>query len=218
MIMIASDTDFHEGIVGIVAWRITEKNQKPSAIFSLNQAENIATASMRAPHWFSIIEMLDEVGHLLERYWGHEQAWWLTVSLDNLSELQEAMQQFATQKADTVDTTPRLIVDTALHDHECTIQTLNELQILAPYGMWNQSPLFVLEEVTIQDTRILWKWSRTHLKLTGQYGNEMVSCMQRWAGDDADLYPIWKKVSILGRLKEDTWTKGVMIEVKEIIG
>lgn len=216
-IMIASSDTFHEWIVGIVAWRITEETQKPSVIFSLNTAEWIATASMRAPHRFSIIEMLDHTGHLLERYGGHEQAWGLTVQLTNLEKLQEAMKQFATHRAATVDTTKRIIVDTYLHDYEYTIETVTDLKVFAPYWMWNQSPLFLLENVTIIDTRVLGKWSRTHLKLTWQYWSETISCMRRWAWEDAMLYPWWKKVSVIGRLKEDTWTKWVMVEVKEIV-
>jgi hypothetical protein len=71
--------------------------------------------------------------------------------------------------------------------------------------------------VTVQHARSLGKWVRTHLKFQGMFGTESLWFMQWWAGDEAGQFTAGREITVIGRLKEDTYTKGVMVEVKEII-
>jgi len=56
--LVAFHEEFHEGIVGIVSGRITEKYNKPSMIMKIDQKRQIAIASLRGPEYFSVIDML----------------------------------------------------------------------------------------------------------------------------------------------------------------
>ncbi|MEI7558197.1 MAG: DHHA1 domain-containing protein [bacterium] len=67
-ILIVFHEDFHEGIVGIVSGRITEKYHKPSMILKINTEKKIGVASLRGPEYFSIIDMIKSAGDLLERF------------------------------------------------------------------------------------------------------------------------------------------------------
>ena len=66
-ILIAEHEDFHEWVVGIVSWKITEKYNKPSIVFKINRDKWVAVASLRGPEYFNIIEMLQKHSDLLER-------------------------------------------------------------------------------------------------------------------------------------------------------
>lgn len=66
--LIAYHEEFHEGIVGIVSGRITEKYNKPSMIMKIDNEKHVAVASLRGPEYFSVIDMLKEHGDLLERF------------------------------------------------------------------------------------------------------------------------------------------------------
>jgi single-stranded-DNA-specific exonuclease len=101
--------------------------------------------------------MLQDANTHLDRYGGHEQAGGLTVKLEDIEAMKHQMQSFATKISSSVDTTQVTTADTRLHDHECTIDTVKDLQILAPYGIGNESPLFILENVTVQHARSLGK-------------------------------------------------------------
>jgi single-stranded-DNA-specific exonuclease len=57
-ILIAADSIFHEGIVGIVAGRLTEKYTKPSAVFKIDEERQTAVASLRGPEYFNVIQMI----------------------------------------------------------------------------------------------------------------------------------------------------------------
>jgi len=73
-ILIVANEDFHEGVIGIIAGRLTEKYHKPSVVFKIDHQKGEATASLRGPEYFSIIEMLIAHQHLVERCGGHQGA------------------------------------------------------------------------------------------------------------------------------------------------
>ena len=62
------DESFHEGIVGIVSGRITEKYYKPSAVFKLALEKKQADASLRGPDYFNVIEMIIQASPYLKRF------------------------------------------------------------------------------------------------------------------------------------------------------
>ncbi len=68
------DEAFHEGIVGIVSGRITEKYNKPSAVFKLDPEKQQAVASLRGPDYFNVIEMITQASPYLKRFGGHKGA------------------------------------------------------------------------------------------------------------------------------------------------
>lgn len=68
MIITAADEEFHAGIVGIVAGRLTEKHYKPSVILEINKEKGIATGSLRGPDYFNIVQMLQDAEDLLLRF------------------------------------------------------------------------------------------------------------------------------------------------------
>lgn len=59
--LIAFHEEFHEGIVGIVSGRLTEKYNKPSMIMKIDQERQIGVASLRGPEYFSVIDMLKDM-------------------------------------------------------------------------------------------------------------------------------------------------------------
>lgn len=73
-ILIVAREDFHEGVIGIIAGKLTEKYNKPSVVFKKDTEKGIATASLRGPDYFSVIEMISAHKELLERCGGHKGA------------------------------------------------------------------------------------------------------------------------------------------------
>ena len=73
-ILIVASENFHEGVIGIIAGKLTEKYNKPSVIFRKDPEQGIATASLRGPDYFSVIDMLSAHKELLERCGGHKGA------------------------------------------------------------------------------------------------------------------------------------------------
>jgi len=217
MIIAAAHEEFHEWIVWIVAWRMTEKHNKPSIIMNINKEKWIATWSLRWPHYFNIVEMLKTADHLLERYGWHEQAWWATVPLEKLDEFFEHIYSYCSEIIPTEPPKKILEVDTRIHTHELNAEALLHLAKLGPFGMWNSEPLLLVEEVEISRVETIWKSEKSHLKLHCKKDDVAFTVMQRGKGDKApEMKDLWV-VSIIGKLKEDTFNGGFYIDGKEII-
>lgn len=142
--------DFHEGIVGIVSGRVTEKYNKPSAIFKIDTDKRHAVASLRGPEYFNVIEMISCAAPYLERFGGHKGAGGLTVGLEYLEKVISIFQDYCQTRIKPEDMIKVSQVDTVLFDHERNSEELSEIQQLAPFGEGNQEPNFLLEHIKVE--------------------------------------------------------------------
>ncbi len=217
-ILIAYHENFHEGIVGIVSWRITEKYNKPSMIMKVDQKKQIAVASLRWPDYFSIINMLKEHGNLLERFWGHRWAGWLTVKLENLNTLVEKFNIYCEGCITEDNLIKSVKVDTKIYEHERNNSTLKKIDRLAPFGEWNEEPIFLLEDIQIQKIESLGKNGKSHLKIHGKFWDKKLSIMFRGKGSEAEELIKSNKstANIIGRVRKDTFNGGYFLDWADI--
>jgi single-stranded-DNA-specific exonuclease len=73
-LLVAGGEDFHEGVVGIVSGRLTERYYRPSLVYKHDPVTKLIVASLRGPDYFSVIDMLYHARAHLDRYGGHKQA------------------------------------------------------------------------------------------------------------------------------------------------
>jgi single-stranded-DNA-specific exonuclease len=131
-----------KGIVGIVAGRVTSSLGIPSIIFSADGSK--AVGSARSPEGINIVEILEKLSNLLERWGGHSQAAGLTVKEENLEQFKELfeneIEHYKVEK-------PILEIDFKLEPKYLNEPVLKKLKKLAPYGAGNRPPTFVFEDV-----------------------------------------------------------------------
>lgn len=163
-----SDEDFHEGIVGIVSGRITEKYNKPSAVFKIDQEKQHAVASLRGPSYFSVIDMIAQASPYLLRFGGHKGAGGLTVELEHLERVIGIFQEYCEKTINPDDLEKLTLIDTILLDHERNDEELRDIAYLAPFGEGNQEPVFLLENIKIHRAEAIGKKSN-HLKIYGEF-------------------------------------------------
>ncbi len=213
----AADESFHAGIVWIVAWRLTEKYYKPSVILEVNKEKWIATWSLRWPEYFNVVDMLQDAKDLLLRFWWHEQAWWLTVSLDNLDEMIRKFETYC--KTVIWDTIPTKIikVDTELTSQELVPSLIDELEQFGPYWIWNEKPLFIIHEVGVNKIDLIWKKERKHLKVHFQKDDISFHGMRRGKWWEEYSTYLNTSCSIIWSIKRDDWNWGWYIDILEII-
>ena len=205
-LLFAAHEDFHEGIVWIVAGRLTNEYNKPSVIIAIDHKKWIASGSLRWPGYFSVIDMLKYADDLLIRYGGHEQAGGLTVSLDSLDALKVRLHEYCLKHISDEDLIKDIQVDTRLYDHELHDDIVQDLDILWPYWEWNREPIFLLEWVKITGKKIMWRGPRTHLKLLWNKNDSPVTIIFRWKWDEADMYTIDTVNDFIWHLKEDSYS------------
>ena len=203
------DEEFHEGIIGIVSGRITEKYNKPSAVFKIDIEKGHAVASLRGPGYFSVIDMISTAAPYLLRFGGHRWAGGLTVGLDHLDHVIQIFQDYCQWEITSDQLEKVTQVDTVLLDHEWNDEELRDIALLGPFWEGNQEPLFMFEHIKVARVEAIWKKSN-HLKIYGQFWEKTVVIMMWGKGEEVWLIP--QKISIVGKVKPDSYNGGYFID------
>lgn len=144
VLMVAGE-GWHNGVIGIVASRLTERYQKPCLVVSFEG--NLGRASCRSVEGFNLHQALENCSSLLERFGGHEMAAGFTVRREHYNALYSALITYA--QAMPEQPKLRLYLDCELEPEELTLETAKSLSILEPCGSANPSPLFYIEGVSV---------------------------------------------------------------------
>jgi len=218
-ILIAYHEEFHEGIVGIVSGRITEKYNKPSMIMKIDQEKQVAVASLRGPDYFSVIDMLKSAWDMLVRFGGHRWAGGLTVKLENLDKLIKKFNDYCEQCISDDHLIKSIKVDTKIYEHERNNATLTNIDRLAPFGEGNEEPIFLLENVSIKKIEKVWTKGKCHLKIHGIFGDKKLTTMFRWRWDEVEELIARHgetPVALVGKIRKDTFNGWFYLEWADI--
>ncbi len=191
------------GIVGLVAGRVAHEFGKPTCI--LQTDGEMSRGSFRSIPGLNIIEALEQCGDMLEKFGGHEQAAGMTIRNDRLEDFYDRFNGLIEQALIGVETVPELMIDLALHPHDCSVELIHGLETLQPFGEGNPEPVFALEEVLLSSTRTVGKDGR-HWKLTidREVGGPLDVVGWSLVTSYPDLRP-GMRVNLAGTLAENSW-------------
>ena len=209
------DEEFHEWIVWIVAWRITEKYYKPSAVFKIDKEKNQAVASLRGPEYFNVIDMIGKASPYLKRFWGHKWAGGLTVDLEHLDKVIGIFEEYCNATITPEQLEKITVVDTVLLSHEWNMEELSEIENLAPFWEWNGEPVFLLEDIRPEKVEKVGKNWGSHLKITWRFWEKTMTTIFWWKWDEAEK--IWDRISVIWNIKRDTFNGGFYFHWTDLI-
>ncbi len=209
--LVVYSDEFHEGIVGIVSGRLTEKYNKPSMVMKIDEEKHSAVASLRGPDYFDVIEMIKSASHLLQRFGGHRWAGWLSVNLDNLDELVAHFHDYCEKKISDKDLKKKIDIDTKLYHHEWDLDSLCKIDKLAPFGEGNEEPTFLLENTRVNKIEKVGSNGKGHLKIHATHGKQKITSLFWGKGEDATNISS-NTISLIGKIKKDTYNGGVFLE------
>ncbi|MCG8474928.1 MAG: single-stranded-DNA-specific exonuclease RecJ [Cytophagales bacterium] len=153
-------SDWHKGVIGIVASRCIDKYYRPTVI--LTESNRKATGSARSVVGFDIHEALIECDDLLEQYGGHMYAAGLTLDISKVDAFRKRFETIVQKRIQEEHLTPRILVDHVIDIKRINQKFFNILRQMAPFGPENMQPVFVSENLRIVDRpRIL---KEEHLK------------------------------------------------------
>ena len=155
--------DWHKGVVGIVASRVTEKYYCPTII--LTESNGMATGSARAVRDFDLYEAIGQCSDLLESYGGHMYAAGLTLKIENIPEFKRRFEKIVTNQITDLQQTQTIEIDAKIPLSEITPRFYRILKQFAPFGPQNMAPVFVTEDVFDAGTSRLVGKNQEHLKL-----------------------------------------------------
>jgi single-stranded-DNA-specific exonuclease RecJ len=178
--IILASPDWNPGIIGIVASRLIEKYRLPTFLMVVEEGNNKARCSARSVPGFHLTENLETLSSYFLNFGGHAGAAGFSIPLDKLEAFKKDLWQLALEQVSDEDTQPILEVDCRLTFDQLTPGLLELIAPLAPFGMKNPAPLFVLENVKLATQRPLGD-NGQHLKLMVQSGENRNSSGQKSA-------------------------------------
>lgn len=161
--------DWHKGVIGIVASRLTETYYRPTLVFT-KSGEKLA-ASARSVKGFDVYNALESCSEYIEQFGGHKYAAGLTLHEKDFEAFKNEFEKVVSETIDTKLLQPELKIAAEINLTEITSKFYRLLKQFAPFGPGNMTPVFMTQG--LKDTG----WGKcvgedkTHLRITVQQGN-----------------------------------------------
>jgi single-stranded-DNA-specific exonuclease len=182
-ILFAAHEDFHPGIVGLVAGRLTDSYYRPSVVIRMGDGE--CRGSCRSIPEFHISKALDECRDLLVRHGGHAAAAGFSVRPKHLDELQRRLLAIGECKLGGRELSPKLEIDAETSLEGMTSETMDWLGKLEPCGERNPVPQFLSRNVPVTEWAAVGR-EEQHLRLVFPEGTEVRDAIGFGLGDCAE--------------------------------
>ena len=155
--------NWHKGIIGIVASRLTELYYKPAVVLTLSNG--LATGSSRSVQGYDIYSAVEATRDLLENFGGHTYAVGLSLKEENIPEFSRRFEEYVAETIKPNQLTPQIDIDAYLKFEEITPDFLAYLKLFNPFGPGNQKPIFCSKHVKDYGTSKLVGRNLEHIKL-----------------------------------------------------
>ena len=209
-LMFVSDPGFHEGIVGLVASRLTDAYHRPALV--MRCVNETTRGSARSIEGFHITRALDHCSDLLMRHGGHARAAGFTLATEHVGEFRERMYAYCQHNMDEKILQRRYSVDAIVKLDEIDADTVTELTKLEPVGEGNREPSLATVGLTLESYRCVGQ-ERTHLKLGLCHGSRRVSAIAFRQGDSAEALRLGDRLDVIHRPQVDEWDGALRLQL-----
>lgn len=173
---------YHQGVIGIAASRLVEKYGRPAILISITDGEG--KGSGRSVKGFDLHEALSACADCFVRYGGHAMAAGLSILPERMEEFRRRINAWAAQHHPVMPCPP-LEVDAPVRLDQLSVEDVQALDLLEPFGAGNPSPLFLLEQVTVDGAYPV--GDGRHCRLRLRQGNRGLYAV--WFGQSAQQLP-----------------------------
>ncbi len=211
--IILGSENWHHGVIGIVASKVTDMYFKPSILICFE--DGIGKGSGRSVPGFDLHEALSKCDKYVEKFGGHSMAIGITVTQDNFNKFKEEFEEY-TKNSDIDKIVPIIYIDQEVTLKDINLKAAKELQLLEPFGEGNKMPLFLYKNLRIDSIRALSEGK--HLKLTLKDDNYIIDAIGFNMGALADEYLIGDKIDVVGTLEINSFNnvEKIQINLKDV--
>lgn len=155
--------EWHKGVIGIVASRLTEIYYRPAVVLTRN--EDMATGSARSVAGFDVYSAIASCRDLLENFGGHTYAAGLSMKAEHVEEFKRRFQAYVEEHIQPAQTQPILNIDAVIGFQDITHKLFTDLKKFQPFGPDNQKPVFCTHHVYDYGTSKVVGRDQEHIKL-----------------------------------------------------
>lgn len=155
--------DWHRGVIGIVASRLTEVYHRPAVVITCTG--DLATGSARSVTGFDVYKAMESCRDLLDNFGGHTYAAGFSLKVENIEAFAKRFEEFVTDNILPEQTAPVIEIDAELEFQQITRRFFNDLKKFAPHGPENTKPIFCTRNVCDYGTSKVVGRRQEHIKL-----------------------------------------------------
>lgn len=209
--------EWHKGVIGIVASRLTEIFCRPSVV--LTRTDDMATGSARSVAGFDIYKAIDSCRDLLENFGGHTYAAGLSMKVENVPEFKRRFEAYVNENILPAQIEPEMNIDGKLEFQDINIRFYNDLRKFAPFGPDNQTPVFCTEHVYDYGTSKVVGYHQEHirLELVDNHSHNVVNGIAFGQSSQARLIKTKQAFDICYTVEENSHKRGeVQLQIVDI--
>lgn len=203
-VLIVEGEGWNAGVVGIVASRLVEKYYKPTFILSVDREKGIAKGSARSIEGFHLYDEIAKNRDLVPHFGGHPMAAGMTLPLENVDELRKRLHEQASEVLTDEQRIQKVKIDVPIELSEITVESIEELDRLRPFGTEFTKPLFCVSNVAFQNMRKIGA-NESHLKAELTDGFVSIDAIGFGKGPLFNEISYDVKASIVGDLQINEW-------------
>lgn len=200
--------DWHHGVIGIVASKVTEIYFKPSILICFENGEG--KGSGRSIPGFDLHEALMHCSTYLEKFGGHSMAIGISLKKENFEKFKKEFEEYA-KNTHIRDIIPIIKIDEEIELKKINLQMVKDLSLLEPFGEANKLPLFLIRNLKIQAIRSLSEGK--HLKLKLAQENFAIEAIGFNMGELTQNYSIGDKIDVVGSLEINAFNGNEQIQM-----
>ncbi|WLR56225.1 single-stranded-DNA-specific exonuclease RecJ [Mesobacillus subterraneus] len=203
-VLVVGKEGWNAGVIGIVASKLVEKYYRPTIVLSFDKEKGLAKGSARSIAGFDLFKNLSTCRDILPHFGGHPMAAGMTLSLDDVDALRSRLNALAIEQLKEEDLIPVSHIDARIDVKEITIETINELGMLSPYGVSNPKPKVLIDGANISTLRKIGA-DQSHLKLALEEEGTVIDGIGFGFGYLHDHISPSSQLSVIGELSINEW-------------
>ncbi|MEH7544355.1 MULTISPECIES: single-stranded-DNA-specific exonuclease RecJ [Bacillaceae] len=203
-VLVIGKEGWNPGVIGIVASRLVEKFYRPTIVLNFDPDKGVAKGSARSIIGYDLFKNLSTCRELLPHFGGHPMAAGMTLKLEDVAELRERLNRLADEQLTDTDLIPITQLDEEIRLGDISLSSLDELSLLAPFGMDNPKPKVLIENVAITSMRKIGS-EQNHLKVLVNEEGSTLDGVGFGLGTLVDHISPASKISLIGELSINEW-------------
>ncbi|MFD0990440.1 single-stranded-DNA-specific exonuclease RecJ [Mariniflexile jejuense] len=205
--------EWHKGVIGIVASRLTETYYRPTLVFT-KSGDKLA-ASARSVRDFDIYNVLEACSEHIEQFGGHKYAAGLTLLEENYEAFKQAFEDEVSKTIDRNLLTPEIKIDVKIDLDDIKPKFYRILKQFAPYGPNNMTPVFMTDNLIDTGYGKCVGEDKTHLRITvTQPQSKSLVAIGFGMGDKFDIVSDKKPFKAVYSIDENEWQGHVSLQLK----
>jgi single-stranded-DNA-specific exonuclease len=212
-VLVLAGQGWHQGVVGIVAARLTEELGRPAIVIGLDGASGRGSA--RTVHGFDVLQAIAGAAPHLDRYGGHQQAAGLEIRAENVDAARAAIAARAREMLKGASHPESLLhIDCELAFESMTSVCMHELERLSPFGAHNEAPVFLARGVHLAEPARTVGPDRNHLLLRLRKGAHVLKALAFRAGPRVEELALGRPLDTVFTPKWSTFRGETALELE----